>query len=311
MARKGGIPINGWLALDKPLGISSAQAVARVMKITNAKKAGHGGTLDPLASGILPIALGEATKTVSYVMDGIKTYRWTVRWGEETATGDAEGVVTATHPHRPSRDAILAALPAFMGEIEQIPPVYSALKIDGERAYDLARRGIEVDMAPRRVVIRSLALIDLPDGDHAVFEAVVGKGTYIRSLGCDIAKALGTLGHLIQLRRTSCGPFHEGNAISLETLADLGHGPALPGFLLPVETALDDIPALALTESETRRLRTGQPLELSSLTDRAGPDPRDFTEILRAMDGKRLVALVRAEGTLLRSVRVFNSDPEP
>ena len=306
MARKRrGVPVDGWLAIDKPLGMSSAHVVAKVLRETGAAKAGHGGTLDPLASGILPIALGEATKTVSYVMDGIKTYRWTVRWGQARTTDDAEGEVIATSDVRPTDQQIVAALPAFIGQIQQLPPIYSALKVDGERAYALAREGVAVELAPRTVTVQDYRLVERPDADHAVFEAVVGKGTYIRSLARDMGQALGTVGYVSALRRTRCGPFHQGNAISLESLAGVGHGPQLRGFLLPIKTALDDIPALALTESEARRLRAGQTLVVASLDDSAFSGQGGT---ILALEGERLVALARIEDGLLRSLRVFNDD---
>ncbi len=304
MARKRrGVPIDGWLNIDKPLGLSSAQVVARVLRETGAAKAGHGGTLDPLASGVLPIALGEATKTVSYVMDGAKTYRWTVRWGQATSTDDAEGEIVATSDARPSPPQIEAALPAFIGQIQQRPPIYSALKVDGERAYDLAREGVELELVPRTVQIHTYGLVGMPDPDHAEFEARVGKGTYIRALARDMAVAVGTVGHVSNLRRTACGPFQDCNAISLETLTGLGHGPALRGFLLPIRTALDDIPALALDESEARRFRSGQMLAIADLKDRA---ILSQDQTILAMEGERLVALARIEDGMLRSLRVFN-----
>ena len=307
MARKRkGNPVHGWLALDKPLGLSSAQAVAKVRWLLQAAQVGHGGTLDPLASGVLPIALGEATKTVSYVMDGAKTYRWTVRWGQSTATDDREGEVVATSDARPDKAAILAALPAFIGEIEQIPPAYSAIKVDGERAYDLARAGEEVELKSRLVHIERFTLLDMPDSDHAEFEVVAGKGTYIRSLARDLARALGTLGHIAALRRTACGPFTEANAISLESLAELGQGPAPWSFLLPVETALDDIPALALTESEACRLQNGGPVSVLRVASRNPQAKFAPGTMCRAMAGKRLVALARIEGGEIRPVRVLN-----
>ena len=303
--KRRGVAVDGWLSIDKPVGLSSAQVVARVLRETGAAKGGHGGTLDPLASGILPIALGEATKTVSYVMDGIKTYRWTVRWGQSRTTLDAEGEVTETSDIRPAADQILAAIPQFLGTIQQMPPIYSALKVGGERAYDLARQGQEVELAPRRVEIRDYRLLSQPDADHAQFEAVVGKGTYIRALARDMAQALGTVGFVSALRRTQCGPFTQENAISLESLTGLGHGPELRGFLLPIRTALDDIPALALTDGEARRLRAGQTLATASLEDRAFPDQGGP---ILAVEGERLVALAQIEGGFLRSLRVFNDN---
>jgi tRNA pseudouridine55 synthase len=307
MARKRkGNPISGWLAIDKPLGLSSAQVVGKVRHLLNAAKVGHGGTLDPLASGVLPIALGEATKTVSYVMDGSKTYRWRVRWGEATSTDDREGHVTETSAVRPTRAAIEAALGGFMGEIEQVPPAYSAIKVDGERAYDLARAGEVVELKSRIVRIDGFTLVDMPDADHADFETISGKGTYIRSLARDLARVLGTVGHVTVLRRTACGPFREANAIPLESLAELGQGPAPWAFMLPVETALDDIPALALTEAEARRLQSGGPVSLQSVASRSPQTRYEQGTMCRAMDGKRMVALARIEGGEIRPVRVLN-----
>ncbi len=294
-----GDKVDGWVVLDKPVGLGSTPAVGRVRRLYGAQKAGHGGTLDPLASGVLPIALGEATKTVPFVMDGRKEYRFTLRFGEARATDDAEGAVIATSDSRPSDDAIEAVLAAFIGDVEQMPPAYSALKIDGRRAYDLARAGEAVDLKPRTVSIRRLALVGRPEADHADFVVECGKGTYIRSLGRDMAAALGTVGHLSALRRTAAGPFREEAAISLSKLEALGHIPALFGVLAPVSTALDDIPALALTEAQADRLRQGQPVIL----------PRDAPPsdtLVRAELGATLVALARSDGSALRPVRVFN-----
>jgi len=303
--KRKGIPIDGWLAIDKPLGLTSTQTVAAVRRATNAAKIGHGGTLDPLATGVLPIALGEATKTVSYVMDGAKTYRWRVRWGEERDTDDGEGQVTATSEFRPGQAAIEAALAGFIGDISQIPPAFSAIKLAGARAYDLARAGAVVDIAPRIVHIAAFTLVGIPDPDHADFETIAGKGTYIRALARDLARALGTRGHVAVLRRTACGPFREENAISLETLGVVGQGPALRSHLLPVETALDDIPALALTEVEARCLRCGQPISLLRVAVRNPLAKIAQGIIVRAMDGRRLVALARIEGGEIRPVRVI------
>ena len=268
-------------------------------RLFGAQKAGHGGTLDPLASGILPIALGEATKTVPFIMDGRKEYRFTLRFGEARSTEDAEGEVTATSDARPTDDALRAALPAFVGEIEQMPPAFSALKIDGKRAYDLARAGEAVELKPRRVLIERLELVGRPERDHADFVVGCGKGTYIRSLGRDLAKAVGTVGHLSALRRTVVGPFREAAAISLPKLEALGHIPALFGALAPVATALDDIPALAMTEAQADRLRQGQPVFLTRDAPPSGA-------LVRAEVGSRLVALVRSDGVALQPVRVFN-----
>ncbi|MBV8189551.1 MAG: tRNA pseudouridine(55) synthase TruB [Alphaproteobacteria bacterium] len=291
--------IDGWVILDKPVGLGSTPAVGRVRRLFGAEKAGHGGTLDPLASGVLPIALGEATKTVPFVMDGRKAYRFTVRLGEARSTDDAEGEVVASSDVRPTDDEIRRALPCFTGEIEQKPPAFSALKIGGQRAYDLARAGRPVDLAPRRVRIDSLELVARPDRDHADFVVECGKGTYIRSLGRDLAQTLGTVGHLSALRRTAAGPFHEEMAISLPKLEALGHIPALLGALAPVATALDDIPALALTEAQANRLRQGQPVLLTRDAPPAGT-------LMRAEAGSKLIALCRCDGAALQPVRVFN-----
>ncbi|WP_142849382.1 tRNA pseudouridine(55) synthase TruB [Telmatospirillum sp. J64-1] len=302
--KRKGLPVHGWLAVDKPLGMTSTAVVTCVRRITGAAKVGHGGTLDPLASGILPIALGEATKTVSWVMDGAKTYRCSIRWGEARSTDDKEGEVIETCPHRPSREEILAALPAFLGEIEQVPPAFSAVKVDGRRAYDLARAEQVVELKPRIVRIDRFELLAQPDDDHAEFEVQTGKGAYIRSLARDLAKALGTCGHIAALRRTSCGPFHEANAISLDKLEQLGHSAA--SCVLPVETALDDIPALALTEDEARRLHSGQPVPILRLAARSGLPAIAAGETVRAMAEGKLVALARIEAGNLRPVRVMN-----
>ena len=307
MARKRrGQPVHGWLVLDKPVGVSSTRAVAVVRRLFDAEKAGHGGTLDPLASGILPIALGEATKTVAWAMAARKVYRFTVRWGEARETDDTQGAVTATSEHRPSNAEILAALPAFIGEICQRPPAYSALKVAGARAYDLARAGETVDLEPRTVRVDSLRLLGISDLDHADFEAEVGKGTYIRALGRDLAIKLGTCGHLSALRRTRVGSFDEGKAISLDKLTSLGHSPPPFEHLLPVETALDDIPALALTEAEAARLRCGQAVLLLRPTDRAFMLELGNGQRIRATCGTKLVALAEIADGALRPVRVLN-----
>ncbi|HEV3491825.1 MAG TPA: tRNA pseudouridine(55) synthase TruB [Reyranella sp.] len=297
--RKTGDKVDGWVILDKPVGLGSTPAVSRVRRLFGARKAGHGGTLDPLASGVLPIALGEATKTVPFVMDGRKEYRFTLCFGQARSTEDAEGEVTATSDLRPADEAIRRALAAFVGDIEQVPPAFSALKVEGKRAYDLARAGEPVDLKPRRVLIERLALLGRPDTDHADFVVSCGKGTYIRSLGRDLALSLGTVGYLSALRRTAVGPFREEAAISLPKLEALGHIPALLGVLAPVATALDDIPALALTEAQADRLRQGQPVLLTRDAPPSGA-------LLRAESGSRLVALVRSDGASLKPVRVFN-----
>jgi tRNA pseudouridine55 synthase len=291
--------VDGWVVLDKPLGLGSTQAVGKVRWLFAAEKAGHGGTLDPLATGILPIALGEATKTVPFIMDGHKEYRFTLRFGEARSTDDGEGEVTATSDARPADEAIRAALGQFIGCIEQMPPAFSALKIGGQRAYDLARAGEPVELKPRPVTIDRLELLARPDADHADFVVGCGKGTYIRSLGRDLARVLGTVGHLSALRRTAVGPFREDAAISLPKLEALGHNFRLLGALVPVATALDDIPALAMTGTQADRLRHGQPVLLTRDAPPSGT-------LVRAEEGSKLVALVRSDGAALQPVRVFN-----
>ncbi|MEQ8229135.1 MAG: tRNA pseudouridine(55) synthase TruB [Rhodospirillales bacterium] len=306
--RRKGLPIHGWINLDKPLDVTSTQAVGRVKRLLNAAKAGHGGTLDPLATGILPIALGEATKTVAYAMDGEKEYVFTIRFGSETETGDREGAVAAESDTRPSDADITAVLPRFMGEIDQIPPRYSAIKVQGARAYDLARGGEEFELQSRRVTVHSLIVEARPDADHAVIRCRSGKGVYVRSLARDIARALDTVGHVWDLRRTMVGPFSENNAISLENLEALGHSARDSGHLLPVETALDDIPALALTETEARRLAQGQAVAALPVASRSPFKDISQGDMVSAMLGDRLVALAEIKGGEIRPVRVMNLD---
>ena len=303
--KKRGQPVDGWLALDKPEGVTSTQAVAIVRRLFNAEKAGHGGTLDPLASGILPIALGEATKTVQWVMDGRKTYDFTIRFGHETTTEDREGEATLTSDHRPSTEALEALLPQFMGRISQVPPRYSALKIDGARAYALARKGIAVEMVAREVDVYALTLLNRPDANHATLRVHCGKGTYVRSLARDIARAVGSAGHVVMLRRTACAAFDEKTAISLDKVREIGHNPSLLDFLLPLSTALDDIPALAVSEEEARHLSHGRPLRLPSGS--VFGDQEGLT--VKVMAILRLVALARIEDGYVRPVRVINPPP--
>ena len=306
--RKSGRAIHGWIILDKPSGMTSARAVARVRTLVNAAKAGHGGTLDPLATGVLPIALGEATKTVSYVMDGLKTYRFTIRWGEARDTDDAEGTVTATSDARPDGGAIRAALGEFIGLIEQVPPDFSAVKVGGQRAFRLARAKAAVHLEARLVRVDSIELVDLPDADHAVIEVRCGKGTYMRSLARDLAHRLGTVGHISALRRTAVGPFDQSAAISLDYLAALGHSAPLSACLLAVETALDDIPALALNATQADHLRHGRPVRLRvpGMRPLAAIESLDDGDMLCAMADGRPVALARYEDGEIRPVRVLN-----
>jgi tRNA pseudouridine55 synthase len=297
--------VHGWVVLDKPVGMTSTHAVGIVKRLFTAKRAGHAGTLDPLASGCLPIALGEATKTVPFVMDGRKLYQFTVKWGEERDTDDAEGRVIEMSANRPSLDAIRAALPSYTGQIEQVPPRYSAIKIDGERAYDLARDGEIIALSARPVDIGRLDLIAAPDADHAVLEAECGKGTYVRSLARDIGRALGCFGHVCALRRVSVGPFSPETMIQLEQLEALCHRAAagearLADAFMPVETALDDIPALAVSGPDAARLRRGQTVLLRG---RDAPIVRGTVYVTAS---GQLVALAEVDRGEIVPKRVFN-----
>jgi tRNA pseudouridine55 synthase len=303
MARAKGLPIHGWLCLDKAAGMTSTEAVSRVRRITRARKVGHGGTLDPLATGVLPIALGEATKTVAYAMEGRKHYRFTARLGEARTTDDAEGEIVARSDLRPTTAGIEAALPAFVGEIEQVPPRFAAVKVEGERAYDLARRGEAVELAPRTVRIERFDLVERTDPDHVTFELVCGRGTYVRALVRDLGEELGCLGHVVALRRLQVGPFRIEEAVSLFALEQLVADDALPQALLPVGAALGDLPALSLTEPQVERLRAGQTIRVAPGLLCGKPDA-DAT--VRAMAAGRMVALARLHGSELSPVRVFN-----
>ena len=304
--RRHGLPVNGWLVIDKPAGVTSAAVVTAVRRATHAAKVGHGGTLDPLATGVLPLALGEATKTVSYVMDGSKTYVFTVRWGEQRNTDDAEGDVVAVCDVRPTEDAIRAVLPGFTGHIEQVPPIFSAVKVEGQRAYALARAELPVELQPRTVHVEGIDLIDMPDADHAVFEVRSGKGTYMRSLARDLAVALGTVGHVAALRRKSVGPFTEAAAIPLDIIDTLGHSDGLKERLLPVGAALDGIAALNLTEAEARRLRRGQPVAVLPVASRSSLKHLSRDAVVCAMAMGQPVALARVKGGEIRPLRVLN-----
>ncbi len=294
--RRRGRPVHGWFVFDKPLGMTSTQAVGKIRRAFNAAKAGHAGTLDPLATGVLPIALGEATKVVAAAMDGAKAYRFTICWGEERDTDDAEGAVVAKSDNRPTTEEIAAALPRFTGEIEQVPPTYSAIKVDGARAYDLARGGEAPKLEARLIRVDELHLIASPDRDHCVLEMVCGKGAYVRGVARDLGRQLGCLGHVSELRRTRVGDFEENMAISLDKLEDMGHKGALDDLLLPVEAALADIPALAVTGPEAERLRFGQAIRV----------PHSVEGTVYATTEGRPVALARVHAGEVRPVRVFN-----
>jgi len=295
--------VHGWVVLDKPVGMSSTLAVSVVKRLFQAKRAGHAGTLDPLASGVLPIALGEATKTVPFVMEGRKVYRFTVRWGEERDTDDAEGRVIDRSTERPTAQAIAELLPRFTGQITQVPPRFSAVKIDGERAYDLARDGEVVEMAPRPVEIHRLELIETPDPDHAKFIAECGKGTYVRALARDLGRALGCLGHVIALRRTAVGPFEDEVAVSLDTLQRFHPddvGALEEAALLPVESGVAALPALRVSAADAGRLARGQAVLLR------GRDAPVIAGWVSVSSHGALIALAEVEKGELRPRRIFN-----
>ncbi len=297
--------VNGWLVLDKPVGMTSTQAVARVKRLMNANKAGHAGTLDPLASGLLPIALGEATKTVSYIMDGRKVYRFAVRWGKQTTTDDTEGEVIATSDHRPSETEIAEILPEFTGEIMQTPPQFSAIKLQGERAYDLARAGETVPLEARPIEVHRLLLIDIEEDGVAVFDCECGKGTYVRALARDMGIRLGTRGHVVSLRRLLVGPFGENDMVpvaEIEDLAETGDIAAPRSTLLPVDTALADLPQVDVNRDMAARLRRGQSIIL-----RGRDAPVSEPDVAIFSSGE-LVAIAEAEQGELVPKRVFNLD---
>jgi tRNA pseudouridine55 synthase len=311
--RKKGQPVSGWVCLDKPYDLGSTQAVGRVRRLFDAQKAGHAGTLDPLATGVLPIALGEATKTVPFLMDADKGYSFTIAWGVSTATQDREGAVIAQSGARPEPDAVAEALKRFVGEIQQIPPAYSAIKIDGERAYDLARQGERVALPPRTVRVHEARLASAPDRDHACIQIACGKGTYVRAIARDLAAMLGVEGHVADLRRTRVGRFDAAHAISMEKLEELIHKGAGSEALLPVETALDDIPALAVTHEDAFRLKQGRPIVLlprqvetlrPALAARPGGQEGDRT-VLATHDGQATALCEMRAGTL-SPTRVFH-----
>ena len=302
--RKKGNPVHGWLVLDKPLNMTSTQAVGAVRRAFNAQKAGHAGTLDPLASGILPIALGEATKTVPFAVDGEKAYRFTVRWGAETTTDDTEGAVTESSDIRPSRQQIETLLPRFHGEVMQVPPQFSAIKIAGERAYDLARSGEVVALEARPVMIERLALVDQPDDATGVFEAECGKGTYVRAIARDLGRLMGCFGHVIALRRTRVGPFDESRAVTLEAVEAASKlddgGEALARLLAPVESALADLPELMVSPNDAASLVRGQAILIR------GRDAPVLSGPAFATSKGRLIALGELDKGALHPTRVFN-----
>ncbi len=311
--RKKGNPVHGWVNFDKPLEMTSTQAVGKVRWLFQAQKAGHAGTLDPLATGVLPIALGEATKTVPFLVEAKKSYECTIKWGERTTTLDAEGEVVATSDVRPTGQQLADILPGFMGEISQIPPAFSAIKIGGQRAYDLARAGESFEMKARTVRIDGLEVLQAR-GDTAILRIDCGKGTYIRSLARDLAHKLGTEGYVKALRRTRVGPFTDRAAFPLDRLEQLGHKGGVLESLLLLETALDDIPALALSENEYADLKQGRAIVLhptSMASIKPGFRPRqigglDASRYVVARFEGQAVALCEARAGRLSPKRVFN-----
>ncbi len=314
--RKGGRAVHGWLVLDKPYDLGSTQAVSKIRWLFNANKAGHAGTLDPLATGILPIALGEATKTVQFVQDGMKRYRFTARWGEATTTDDGEGQVIARSDVRPDAEAIRSILHQFTGEIDQVPPIFSAIKVRGERAYDLAREGEKPQLEARAITINSFSLSEIVDADHAVFEAVTGKGAYVRALIRDVALALGTQGHVSSLRRTAVGPFTEDMAVTFEDLtgtplgADIDRNDLdqaiLDSLLVGIEEALADLPATAVSGADAEKLRRGQMVVVAPPVAK-GIRENDvgFIPAILASSHDEPIAICALDGLKLKPVKVF------
>lgn len=299
MARKKGRDISGWLVVDKPAGVTSTTVVNKVRWALDAKKAGHAGTLDPAATGVLAVALGEATKTVPYITDALKCYRFAVRLGAATNTDDAEGTVIATSEARPTDAEITAALPAFVGDIQQVPPQFSAVKVEGERAYDLARAGEEMDLAARPLYVESLVQVARPDADTVELELVCGKGGYVRSIARDLGQALGCLGHVLWLRRVWSGPFEAEDGLSLEDIDRLARTPDLDARVLPLEVGLADLPELRATPEGAMRLRNGNP----GMVIAADADYGD--EAWASFQGKPIAVGIYKSGELHPS-RVFN-----
>ena len=301
--KRKGLAINGWLVIDKPEGMTSTQVVTIVKRLTNAQKVGHGGTLDPLATGVLPVAMGEATKSVAWIMDSRKSYRFRLRLGEARDTDDSTGAVIATSDARPADAEIRQALEGFRGFIMQRPPAYAAVKVQGERAYDIARRGEVVELEPREVRIDELELVGRPDPEHAEFTMACGKGAYVRAIARDLGQVLGCFAHVVALRRMEVGAFSASGAVSPEALTGIVQNETLPQVLIPVATALAGIPALAVTEPQAVRLRAGQPIRVSPQLLEGAVKP-DGT--VRAMRSGQLVALAKLEGAEMAPLRVFH-----
>lgn len=307
--KRKGEPVHGWLAVDKPVDVTSTQVVGILKRLYNAQKAGHGGTLDPLADGILPIAFGEATKTAQWAMDCDKEYVFTIEWGSSTASQDKEGEVIATSAVRPTRDQIEAALPAFVGDIEQVPPKYSAIKIQGERAYDLAREGETFEIPSRQVTVYEAELAEIPDADHATLRVVSGKGFYVRAMARDLAAALGAEGHVSALRRTRVGALDEPASITLSDLEALGEDKdALAAALKPIETILDDVPKIEIDRGDADALKLGREVVLlPHIVEqwRADADPESDDRLALAIADKQAVALGEVRAGRFQPRKVF------
>ncbi|MDA9288919.1 tRNA pseudouridine(55) synthase TruB [Alphaproteobacteria bacterium] len=302
--------INGWIILDKQIGISSRTAVTKISRILKIKKVGHGGTLDPLASGVLPIALGEATKVISFIQDKQKCYSFTIKWGETTETDDLEGAVLERSEVRPNIKQINSIIPSFIGEILQKPPIYSAIKVNGQRSYKLARKNIEVNHEFRKVEIYDLILKKIINLDKAEFEVKCGKGTYVRSLAKDLAEKLHTKGHVIQLRRLSVGNFEEKDTILIDFTKEIIHSPMIFNKILPTEAVLDDIPALVLNKTEARQIKQGQKLELNCLENidhflKKNPNYNKFEKIY-AVENIDPIALITIYEGIVKPARIIN-----
>ncbi len=306
MRHKRGVPLNGWLIIDKPSGITSTQVVGYVRRVLNAQKVGHAGTLDPLATGVLPLAFGVATKTIPYVMEGTKIYQFTLRFGESRDSDDADGNITGYSDVRPTNAQIQAVLPRLTGDILQRPPIFSALKIGGKRAYHMARQGQVIELSPRLARVKRFELTQRLNADTALFEVESGKGVYMRALARDLALACGTVGHIVALRRLQVGPFTEERALMLDKLVSMDDTSFVPSDLLcSVEAALVDIPALSLTREEAFSVRQGRSV---SCVQKGYLSSRTFIDddIVRIMEGDRVIGLGRLVEGCLKPVRIFN-----
>ena len=302
--------LNGWIIIDKQAGVTSRQIVNKMSKIFRLNKIGHGGTLDPMASGVLPIALGEATKLISFIQNKKKKYLFTIKWGEATDTEDIEGKVIEKSDIRPNKEQINKVLNAFIGQINQKPPVFSAIKINGQRSYNLARRKISISHKPRQIDVHELSLKKIINRDSAEFEVTCGKGTYVRSLARDIAEKLNTRGHITNLRRQFVGNFHEKDTIFIDFFDEILHSPSILKKIKPIEKVLDDIPALFLTETEAIKLRQGQKIKLDSFKFKNDfikeyPNYKNFERVYTLNEDK-LIALIEINDGIVKPKRIIN-----